>query len=83
MTVPADPDVITAIRGRGENRLRRVATAARHTTAREAATVLRTSESALWSMIRAIERRVGYELRGARFLHEAQRAVDHLGATPA
>jgi DNA-binding transcriptional LysR family regulator len=45
-------------------------------------------------MIRAIERRVGYELsqqdrmliptsRGARFLHEAQRAVDHLDATPA
>jgi len=94
MTVPADPDVITAIRGRGENRLRRVATAARHTTAREAATVLRTSESALWSMVRAIERRVGYQLfqqdrmliptsRGARFLHEAQRAVDHLDATPA
>lgn len=94
MTVPADPDVITAIRGQGENRLRRVATAARHTTAREAATVLRTNESALRSMIRAIERRVGYELfhqdrmliptsRGARFLHEAQRAVDHLDATPA
>jgi DNA-binding transcriptional LysR family regulator len=45
-------------------------------------------------MIRAIERRVGYELfqqdrmliptsRGARFLHEAQRAVGHLDATPA
>lgn len=71
-----------------------MATAARHTTAREAATVLRTNESALWSMIRAVERRVGYELfqqdrmliptsRGARFLHEAQRAVDHLDATPA
>lgn len=39
-----------------------MATAARHTTAREAATALSTNESALWSMIRAIERRVGYEL---------------------
>ena len=59
MTIPADPDVITAIRGRGENQLRRVATAARHTTAREAATILCTNESALWSQIRAVERRVG------------------------